>query len=46
MRERCLALPDPPGTDMFDNVYAEPHPLVERERAEFEHYQSSFEGAS
>ena len=26
VRERCLALPDPPGTDMFDHVYAEPHP--------------------
>jgi pyruvate dehydrogenase E1 component alpha subunit len=46
VRERCLALPDPPGTDMFDHVYAEPHPLVDRERAEFERYQSSFEGVS
>ncbi|HWO52565.1 MAG TPA: thiamine pyrophosphate-dependent enzyme, partial [Ornithinibacter sp.] len=45
VRERCLALPDPPGTDMFDHVYAEPHPLIDRERAEFERYQSSFEGA-
>ena len=38
-------MPDPPGTDMFDHVYAEPHPLIERERAEFERYQASFEGA-
>jgi pyruvate dehydrogenase E1 component alpha subunit len=45
VRERCLALPDPPGTDMFAHVYAEPHSLIARERAEFERYQASFEGA-
>jgi pyruvate dehydrogenase E1 component alpha subunit len=31
---------------MFDHVYAEPHPLVERERAQFEQYRASFEEVS
>ena len=26
VRERCLSMPDPPGTDMFDHVYAEAAP--------------------
>jgi 2-oxoisovalerate dehydrogenase E1 component alpha subunit len=33
IRARCLALPDPASGAMFDHVYAEPHPLVESERA-------------
>lgn len=44
VRRRLLALPDPPGTQMFDFVYAGEHPVMERERAEFTAYQSSFEG--
>ncbi|HEY5516067.1 MAG TPA: pyruvate dehydrogenase (acetyl-transferring) E1 component subunit alpha [Pengzhenrongella sp.] len=42
VRERCLALPDPKGTAMFDYVYAEPHPVMERERAEYLAYQAGF----
>ena len=42
VRERCLAMPDPAGTAMFDDVYAEPHPVVERERAQFVAYQAGF----
>ena len=45
VRERCLSMPEPPGTDMFDHVYAEAHPVIARERAEFERYQASFVGA-
>ncbi len=45
VRERCLSMPEPPGTDMFDHVYATPHPVMERERAEFVAYQASFEEA-
>ncbi len=45
VRARCLALPDPTGTLMFEHVYGAPHSLVERERAEFTAYQSGFEGA-
>ena len=35
----------PPVSTMFDHVYAEPHPLVDQERAWFERYEKSFEGA-
>ena len=42
VRERCLAMPDPDGTAMFDHVYAEPHPVMERERAEFLAYEAGF----
>jgi 2-oxoisovalerate dehydrogenase E1 component alpha subunit len=46
VRERCLAMPDPDGSEMFDQVYAEAHPVTERERAWFDEYHASFEGAS
>ncbi len=45
IRKGCLSMPDPAGTEMFDHVYVEPHPLVAKERAEFTAYQASFEGA-
>lgn len=45
VRARCLALPDPAGTDMFAHVYGEQHPVMDAERAEFAAYQASFEGA-
>ena len=33
LREGVRAIPDPAPTAMFDHVYADPHPLVEEERA-------------
>ena len=33
VRRGVRALPDPEPTSMFDHVYADPHPLVEEERA-------------
>lgn len=33
VRRSVRELPDPDPTSMFDHVYAEPHPLVEEERA-------------
>ena len=33
LREGCRSLPDPEPDAMFDQVYAEPHPLVDEERA-------------
>lgn len=36
-------MPDPELPTMFDQIYAEPHPLVERERDEFVAYHESFE---
>ena len=40
-----LAMPDPDGTAMWEHVYAEAHPVMERERAWFEEYHASFEEA-
>ena len=45
VRSGCLAMPDPPGTLMFDHVYAEPHAQLAAQRAEFVAYQAGFEGA-
>ena len=47
IRHACQTMPDPPQEAMFDHIYAEPHPVTERERAEFVEYQESFvqEGA-
>ena len=42
LRDGCRALPDPAPASMFDHVYAEPHPLVDEERAQFTAYHSSF----
>jgi len=44
VRAGCLAMPDPAPSSMFDHIYAEEHPLVEAERAEFAAYAASFEG--
>lgn len=42
LRDGCRALPDPAPDSMFDHVYAEPHPLVDAERAAFTAYHASF----
>ncbi|MBB4938078.1 pyruvate dehydrogenase E1 component alpha subunit [Streptosporangium album] len=44
VRKRCLALPDPEPLAIFDHVYAEPHGLMDSERAEFATYLEGFEG--
>ncbi|MEP6797857.1 MAG: thiamine pyrophosphate-dependent enzyme, partial [Lapillicoccus sp.] len=44
VREGTLAMPDPSGESMFDNVYVEPHPLLAAEREQFLAYQASFDG--
>jgi pyruvate dehydrogenase E1 component alpha subunit len=43
LRRRCLAMPDPGPMEMFEHVYAEPHRLIEAERAEFSAYLAGFE---
>jgi pyruvate dehydrogenase E1 component alpha subunit len=43
IRRECQQMPNPPHEAMFDKVYAEPHPVVERQRAEFVAYQASFD---
>jgi 2-oxoisovalerate dehydrogenase E1 component alpha subunit len=45
IRERCVSMPDPKPISIFDHVYAEPHPLMDEERAEYGAYWESFEGA-
>ncbi|MGY1806397.1 pyruvate dehydrogenase (acetyl-transferring) E1 component subunit alpha [Blastococcus sp. SYSU D00669] len=45
LRTGTLEMPDPPGTSMFDNVYAEQTPLLAAQREEFAAYHASFEGA-
>jgi pyruvate dehydrogenase E1 component alpha subunit len=42
LRERVLSMPDPRPIEMFDNVYAEPSPVVTGQRAEFARYQAMF----
>jgi pyruvate dehydrogenase E1 component alpha subunit len=45
IRLACQQMPNPPHEQMFDEVYVDSHPLVERERAEFVAYHESFEEA-
>ncbi len=44
VREGCLTMEDPTGDSMFDHVYVEEHPLVEKERREFAEYHAGFTG--
>jgi len=44
IRSGTLEMADPPGTSMFDHVYAEQTPQLAAQRAEFEAYHASFEG--
>jgi 2-oxoisovalerate dehydrogenase E1 component alpha subunit len=46
LRDGCRALPDPAPTEIFDHVYAEPHPLVQAERDAFTAYHASFDEAA
>lgn len=43
IRTACQQMPNPPHEEMFEQVYVDPHPVIERERAEFVAYQASFE---
>ena len=45
IRSGTTEMPDPPGTAMFDQVYAEQTPHLAAQQAEFESYQASFEGS-
>jgi pyruvate dehydrogenase E1 component alpha subunit len=46
LRERVLAMPEPPGTTMFDHVYPHGSPEVDEQREVFARYQESFEGSA
>lgn len=43
LRAGCIALEDPPAEWLFDDVYAEPHPELERQRAEYLDYLADFD---
>ncbi|MEV4103233.1 pyruvate dehydrogenase (acetyl-transferring) E1 component subunit alpha [Nonomuraea sp. NPDC049649] len=43
LRRRCLAMPDPGPMAIFEHVYAEPHALLDEERAQFAAYLEGFE---
>jgi 2-oxoisovalerate dehydrogenase E1 component alpha subunit len=45
VRKGCLEMPDPEPLAIFDHVYAERHPLLEEERAQFAAYLDTFEGS-
>ena len=44
VRRRTLELPVPTPASMFENVYSEPHPLVDEQRRWLEDYEASFGG--
>lgn len=43
-RQRALEIRGPERSVIFDNVYAEPHPLMDEQKAWLEWYEASFEG--
>jgi pyruvate dehydrogenase E1 component alpha subunit len=45
IRTGTVEMPDPPGTAIFDTVYAETTPELVEQRAEFVDYHAGFEGA-
>ncbi|WGW14155.1 pyruvate dehydrogenase (acetyl-transferring) E1 component subunit alpha [Saxibacter everestensis] len=46
VRAACIGMPDPDPSTMFDHAYANPHPLVDEERAWLAEYNASFTDAS
>ena len=44
LRRGCLGTVEPEPLSLFDNVYAEPHSVVNQERADFARYLAEFEG--
>jgi len=46
VRRRALAIRAPERSVIFDNVYAEPHPLIEEQRLWLERYEASFDGGA
>ncbi|MEP7024579.1 MAG: pyruvate dehydrogenase (acetyl-transferring) E1 component subunit alpha [Actinomycetota bacterium] len=42
IRKACREMPDPEPLSIFDNVYAEPHALMDTERAQLAAYLDSF----
>ncbi|WP_233199649.1 thiamine pyrophosphate-dependent dehydrogenase E1 component subunit alpha [Cryobacterium sp. N22] len=45
VRRRALEITSPDRSIIFDNVYAEPHPLVVEQKAWLDGYETSFDGS-
>jgi 2-oxoisovalerate dehydrogenase E1 component alpha subunit len=45
VRDAVRAMPDPDDMALFEHIYADGHPLVDEERAQFAEYQASFVSA-
>ncbi|WP_244285899.1 pyruvate dehydrogenase (acetyl-transferring) E1 component subunit alpha [Cryobacterium zongtaii] len=45
VRRRALEITSPDRSVIFDNVYAEPHPLVVEQKAWLDAYETSFDGS-
>ncbi len=45
LRRGCLGTVEPGPMSLFDNVYADPHPLITEEREAYAAYLAGFEGA-
>nr|WP_218869195.1 thiamine pyrophosphate-dependent dehydrogenase E1 component subunit alpha [Leifsonia psychrotolerans] len=46
VRTRALEIRGPEKSVIFDNVYAEPHPLIDEQKAWLDRYEASFEGGN
>ena len=46
IRARTIALGVPEPSEMFDDVYSEPHPVMDAQRAWLEDYEKSFEDSA
>ncbi len=44
LRDACINIPDPEPMTVFDDIYAEDHPVLDREREQYRRYLASFEG--
>lgn len=42
LRAGCVSLPEPGPLEIFDHVYAEPHPVIDRQRAAYARYLDGF----
>ncbi|MET4167464.1 MULTISPECIES: pyruvate dehydrogenase (acetyl-transferring) E1 component subunit alpha [Gordonia] len=46
LRKGCLETVEPEPMSLFDHVYADPHPLIDDERAQYASYLAGFEGST
>jgi pyruvate dehydrogenase E1 component alpha subunit len=46
LRDYCFNMPEPPPERIFENVYAEPSPVLDAEREEFLSYLDGFAAAA